>query len=147
MNKKLLALCVALAVAVLFPACGKNVLKTEPVTGTITLDGAPLANCVVYFTPSGEGSQGVGRTDDKGVYTLQTAQGAAGAGTTPGSYKVHFTCEEVVSPEELDAEGNTIKEEVVKSVLPAKYNNDDTSGFTAEVVKGKNTIDFALESK
>ena len=147
MNKKLLALCVALAVAVLFPACGKNVLKTEPVTGTITLDGAPLANCVVYFTPNGEGSQGVGRTDDKGVYTLQTAQGAAGAGTTPGSYKVHFTCEEIVSPEELDAEGNTIKEEVVKSVLPAKYNSAETSGFTADVVKGKNTIDFALESK
>lgn len=147
MNKKLLALCVALAVAVLFPACGKSVLKTEPVTGTITLDGAPLANCIVYFTPTGEGAQGVGRTDAQGVYKLQTAQGAADAGTTPGSYKVHFTCDEIVSPEETDAEGNTIKEEVVKSVIPAKYNNAETSGCTAEVVKGKNTIDFALESK
>ena len=48
--RKSFALTLALVCAVtLLVGCGKKVVKTEGVTGTITLDGAPLADCNVYF--------------------------------------------------------------------------------------------------
>lgn len=147
MNKNLLLFAALVACTLVFASCGKSVLKTEAVEGTVTLDGAPLANCTVYFTAQGEGNSGVGRTGADGKYKLQTVQGAADAGTTPGNYTVHFSCIEVVSPEETNAEGETIKEEVTKSAIPAKYNDPKTSGFTASVQKGANTFDFDLTSK
>lgn len=32
-----------------------------------------------------------------------------------------------------------------RSVIPAKYNDEKTSGFEATVVKGENTFDFDLQ--
>ena len=147
MNRKLLLFASLVVCSLLFTACGKDVLKTEKVEGTVTLDGAPLADCTVFFTAQGEGTNGVGRTDSQGKYKLQTVQGAADAGTTPGTYAVHFNCQVVVTPEETDSEGNVTKEEVTKSAIPAKYNDAKTSGFTATVQKGANTFDFDLTSK
>lgn len=148
MNKKMMLVVAALSFMLVLPACGgKKAMKTESVTGKVTLDGAPLAQATVYFSPVADGASAVGITNDAGEYKLQTAQGAADAGTTPGSYKVFFTHETVVSPEQKNADGEVTKEEVTKSDIPAKYNSPDTSGFTADVVKGKNTFDFDLSSK
>ncbi len=148
MNNKLTLLVVLLALTMVLPACGgKKVQKTEGVTGKVTRDGSPREKCTVYFVPDGEGSQAVGMTDASGVYKLQTVLGAADAGTTPGSYKVFFSHEVEVTPEVKNAEGEVEKEAVMKSDLPAKYTKADTSGFTAQVVKGSNTFDFDLTSK
>ncbi|MBR0226449.1 MAG: hypothetical protein IJL92_10365 [Thermoguttaceae bacterium] len=147
MNKKFMLLIAVLAILVVVPACGKKVMKTEAVSGKVTLDGAPLAQCYVYFVPDGEGDSGVAITNDAGEYKLQTLKGAADAGTTPGNYKVYFTHDVVVSPAETNADGETVKDEVTKNDLPAKYLKPETSGFTAQVVKGKNTFDFDLSSK
>ena len=137
----------ALAVAMLLPACGKNVKKTEGVSGKVTLDGQPLANCNVFFSPEGQGDQAVGRTNEAGEYKAQTMQGAADAGTTPGTYKVFFSCLEVVTPEVTNDEGETIKEEVSKEVIPNKYRSAKTTEYTVEVKKGANVFDFDLTSK
>lgn len=148
MNNKLTLLVAILALAMVLPACGgKKVQKTEGVTGKVTLDGAPLAKCTVYFVPEGEGTQAVGTTDDAGVYTLQTVLGAAGAGTTPGAYKVFFKHEVEVTPEVKNADGEVEKEAVMKVDLPAKYLKAETSGCTAQVAKGKNEFNFDLTSK
>lgn len=149
MNKLLTLMVAALSCALLLPGCGgKKTLKTEGVTGTVTLDGTPLAQCFVYFVPDGtDGNQAVGVTNDAGQYALQTSQGAAGAGTTPGNYKVFFSHEVVVQPAETNSDNEVVKEEVTKSDLPEKYLKAETSGFTANVVKGDNTFDFALTSK
>ncbi len=73
----LLAWVVALAVG-----CGRGA-GTAPVHGKITLNGEPLANASVTFTPSTTGIDAPasnGRTDTSGNYTLEvTATGDAGA--------------------------------------------------------------------
>ncbi|MDO5309588.1 MAG: hypothetical protein Q4G03_08890 [Planctomycetia bacterium] len=148
MKQVSLALALLLCCAACMVGCGKSTIKTEGVTGKITLDGQPLANCnVIFKATDSTGSTAGGLTDETGVYKLQTVLGKADAGTTPGEYQVFFTCDEVVQPEEVDDDGNILKEEIVKSAIPKKYNSPETSGFTATVVKGSNTFDFDLVSK
>ncbi len=151
MKNKFFLLVAAAAVLTLVPACGPRPIKTEGVTGVVTLDGAPLANATVTFVPT-EGSTGVaaaGVTNEKGEYKLQTLLGAADAGTTPGKYAVSFSCYDEVETGETrtdeDGEEVPITEEV--NVLPTKYNDAATSGFEADVVDGKNTFNFDLTSE
>ena len=154
MNKTFVFSALVLVCALMLPACGsKNNLKIEKVSGVVTLDGQPLADALVYFTPVGDGDPAFGQTDAQGVYQLQTASGSIG-GTTVGNYKIHFQHEIVIKPEEVVTKINEDGEEVevieegeTENDLPAKYGDPETSGFTAEVVKGKNTFDFNLESE
>ena len=59
-----------------------------PVRGRITLDGRPVKEVVVTFTPLGDtrGSGSVGSTDADGRFTLTDVRGSAGAYV--GDYKV-----------------------------------------------------------
>jgi len=143
-------LCFALlALLIAVPACGKKTLKTENVTGVVTLDGSPLKDCTVTFVPA-EGSSGVqsyGKTNASGEYKLQTMQGAADAGTTPGEYKVSFKCFETIETgTTTDDDGVEVPETESRSLLPEKYEDSKTSGFSASVVKGSNTFNFDLTS-
>ena len=119
--------------------CSDGKLKTEPVSGTITYKGAPLADATVGFTPkvAGEGNGGFARTNEKGFYQLQTTLGRADAGTTPGEYYVTVLKVELVGT----------KEDEMKSVpvIPEKYSSKTKSGLTATVTKGKNEFNFDLE--
>ncbi|MBQ7030648.1 MAG: hypothetical protein IJN32_10425 [Thermoguttaceae bacterium] len=134
------ALClVALAMLAVLPACSKAI-KTEGVTGVITYNGEPLADAT--------GSQSYGKTNEKGEYKLQTLLGAADAGTTPGEYKVTVDCIETVETGNMIEENGEEKEETIaKSLIPEKYNNAETSGLTATVAPGDNTINFDLSDE
>jgi len=108
------------------------------VTGTVTLDGKPLPNATVEFTPTGGegGRPAVAVTDDDGEYELEYTPGNYGA--TPGSYQVVITTATTTT----DAEGNDVD---VPEKLPAKYNAN--TELKAEVKAGSNKFDFALDSK
>ncbi len=143
------ALClVALSMLAVLPACSKAI-KTEGVTGVITYNGEPLANATVKFIPTdATGSQSYGKTNEKGEYKLQTLLGAADAGTTPGEYKVTVDCITTVETGNMIEENGEEKEETVaESLIPAKYNNAETSGLTATVAPGDNTINFDLSDE
>ncbi len=143
------ALClVALAMLAVLPACSKAI-KTEGVTGVITYNGEPLADATVKFIPTdATGSQSYGKTNEKGEYKLQTLLGAADAGTTPGEYKVTVDCIETVETGNMIEENGEEKPETVaESLIPAKYNNAETSGLTATVKPGDNTINFDLSDE
>jgi len=143
------ALClVALAMLAVLPACSKAI-KTEGVTGVITYNGEPLADATVKFIPTdATGSQSYGKTNEKGEYKLQTLLGAADAGTTPGEYKVTVDCIETVETGNMIEENGEEKPETVaESLIPAKYNNAETSGLTATVAPGDNTINFDLSDE
>jgi hypothetical protein len=120
-------------VLVIVSGCGGS--KYSPVSGTVTLDGQPLANVVVSFQPisaelnSGPGS--TGRTNDKGEYTLEVVGG--GNGAVDGWHKV--TIRPVV-------EGNPAG---AKLIIPAKYNSKSELKF--EVKSGGNTANFDLKLK
>lgn len=150
MRVKTLALVLACAVTAL-AGCGSGKLDTESVVGTVTLDGAPLAEAMVNFSPveAGKGSPSYGKTDEAGRYKLQTMLGEADAGTTPGEYVV--TVSKSVLKETgktyTTSEGETKPEMTSEELLPEKYTNAKTSPLKATVVEGANELNFELSSQ
>lgn len=150
--KELHLFVIILCLPMLFAGCSGK-LRTEPVTGTVTLDGTPLEGATVSFSPvdATTGHSSIGRTDANGVYKLQTRLGDPDAGTTPGEYLVAISKDVVEGTGKRYAataqnpEGSEIMKSVLKS--PKKYIDAKTSGLTATVVKGKNVFDFDLKSE
>lgn len=97
------------------------------VTGTVTLDGKPLSGVIITFSPE-VGRPGSATTDSEGKYDLIYRYGVAG--TKIGKNTVSFAW-----PTGAEATAS----------IPEKYGAK--SDLTADVKAGKNTFDFALESK
>ncbi len=138
------------AMLFLIVGCGKSVLKTDLVRGTITLNGRPLAEASVAFSPAtpGAGNPAYARTDANGVYELQTNLGAPGAGTTPGEYIVTVSKAIMVptGKTSIQPDGTKSEEKEPKNLLPEKYGDKNKSEFRATVVSGKeNVFNFDLE--
>lgn len=115
--------------------CGHNE-DLGTVTGTVTLDGEPLADAFIEFIPtSGEGSPSYGRTDANGKYELKFSRSESGAWLGPNT--VRITTEDV---EDVNGEEQFIPEKV-----PTQYNVNST--LTADVESGSNTFDFELDSE
>jgi len=120
--------------------CGEGAVDDQPdmgqVTGTITMDGSPLADAQVTFRPE-KGRAASGRTDSSGKYELIYVGETKGAKI--GSNKVSITTPQQESPEE----GEETKKP--KEKIPAQYNSKTT--LTADVKAGENVFDFELKSK
>jgi hypothetical protein len=120
--------------------CGSDLAS---VTGTVTLDGKPLAcnekKCgTVQFSPEGgHGRAASGALDENGKYHLSSG---SQAGVLPGKYSVSIWAQEII-PNKIPggAPGGRL-------VTPEKYGDIKKSGFTADVVRGSNTFDYALSS-
>lgn len=117
------------------------------VTGRITLDGAPLSNIAVVFSPD-NGRPARGKTDSDGHYELTYI------GNTPGCKVGHNRVEIAPNEEgEEDAEDADDTENVGaakplksgKPTIPARYNIK--SELEADVQPGENTFDFQLDGK
>lgn len=136
--------------------CTSSGPDVSHVEGVVTLDGTPLPGAIVNFTPT-EGSTGrpaTGRTDDAGVYKLTDMQSEEfGSGAAAGEY--HVTVVKVASGSDQQDEAASEEEEfdpnktyAMKSEIPVKYNQPDTSGLTATVREGENlNVNFELTSK
>jgi len=135
---------ITLLTTVALVGCGGSKLATIKVSGTVTLDGAPLADASVNFVPKteGQGHAAYGKTDAEGRYQLQTLQGDPDAGTTPGEYLVTISKREAVVSDESGRSPPP-----VKSLIPTRYNKPETSELTATVAKGSTVFDFPLVSK
>jgi len=102
------------------------------VTGTVTMDGAPLPNVTVTFT-SEKGQASFGTTDGEGKYELTFKGDAKGAEV--GGHKVT-----IETPLEAPPEPG------YKDPIPSIYNTK--SALTAVVKEGENPpINFDLKSK
>jgi hypothetical protein len=130
-------LCAALLIVGLAAGgCGPNragVPPLAPVTGTVTLDGRPLPGVGVVFT-AGSGQSSFGKTDAEGRYELRFVRGLKGA---------------VIGPSRVWFDGKSGLERPpgpnFKDPIPSKYGPD--GDLRAEVVAGRNVIDFDLESR
>lgn len=100
------------------------------VTGTVKLDGAPLAGATVEFRPTPAGRPSTGVTDESGKYSLVYAYGKNGAKI--GQHTVLITTTNITKPE-------------LKEKLPEIYHSKTT--LTANVQAGKNEINYDLKSK
>ena len=116
---------------VLIVGCGRS--DTASVSGTITMEGHPLADAQVNFQPTGPelnpGPGSFGRTNEKGEYTLGLVGG--GSGAIVGWHKV------TVRPMgKFDTKIQKMVTYVIKSGEP-KF----------EVKPGSNTANFDVANK
>jgi hypothetical protein len=121
---------------------GGDDLPREAISGTVTLDGQPLADGVIQFTPAGGSGQVSGGTQIQGgKYSIAREQGLV-----PGSYNVAInaaTKSERTKPAQVGA-GRAA--ELPKELIPAKYNS--ATELKAEVKKGgPHDFSFTLQSK
>jgi len=138
-------------VLVLFTGCsGAPDLNLVLVEGTVTLDGKPLANKGLMFTPeSGNGISAGGNTDGSGKYKLlATVQGATSdqVGVPPGRYKV--TVYEPLIPIEGETGDANFEPMIIpgesRSEVPKKYQTVETTDLVKEVPAGGGTINVEL---
>jgi hypothetical protein len=118
--------------------CGSNMAS---VSGAVTLDGKPLAGnerlrgTVQFMPEDGHGTTAVGYLDENGHYVLSSG---SRAGVLPGKYLVTVSATEIIPPKiPGEAPGGRL-------VTPSRYADVKNSGFTAEVVHGRNTFDYDL---
>jgi hypothetical protein len=140
--------CLFFTVTTMTVGCNEKIsLKTDAVSGVITMDGSPLAGAIVTFSPTeNTGHVASGVTDAGGKYVLQTLLGDPDAGTTPGNYIVSVSKKENVptGKQEMSAsEGKMVEIMESKERVPAKFTGKKTSPLKAAVVSGEaNSFDF-----
>lgn len=102
--------------------------KLVRVTGIVTLNGQPLTSSRVRFVPDGpqQGRTATGDLDQSGNFKLSTFE--PDDGILPGAYKVDVN--KITSTDESDSPEDREKQLTVKSTIPAKYGNLETSGLT-----------------
>lgn len=139
-----------LCVAALTAGCGDSEYPLAPVSGVVTLDGAPLAGGVVNFQPTSSDSLPPGpgstsRTDDQGRFSLKTVDGDAGAVVATHRVRIYSAgggTKDLAPGKDMDV---VASKRLVERV-PPRYNYDTT--LEIEVPKtGLSTADFALTTK
>lgn len=139
-----------------FIGCGKKTTELKldlvPMSGTVTLDGIPVADANVILVYTGtppESFVGSGAVSDaQGHYEVQTM---GKKGTVAGTYQVTVS-------KQVSANGTALKPEEgidieqlrmaggVKETMPGKYTNPATTDLKVTVEKGK-TDGYNLELK
>jgi len=102
-----------------------------PVSGTVTLDGQPLAGATISFQPAGGTAIGPSSgavTDSSGKYELKTSEAESRPGAVVGSHQVQVTGLQ----DTRDASDDTVKP-MAKDPVPPRYRDP---GLTFEVPAG-----------
>jgi len=123
---------------------GGSKLVVYPVSGAVTLNGAPVADAVVSFSPKTpvEGFAGAQtQADAQGHFdvVMTSVDGTAGQrGLPPGDYQVTVI--------KMQAAGGAASlTSPPKNVLPAKYATPEATPLTATVTAdGENIVDLTL---
>src|SRR5262245_38496945 len=113
--------------------CGKAIMNVAPVTGTVTLDGAPLKAASVSFQPKDGGRPSFGVTNEQGKYVLEYSLNELGA-------KVG-ACTVRITTLAASDDGST---KHAKELVPKRYFREP---IEVQVEPKKNVIDIALTSK
>ena len=139
---------VCLLLCCLFVGCrgGSSFPDPVPVTGTITLNGAPLEGAIVSFFTEGVSRLAGGLTDAEGKYSVDAYPGNATVLVTKitGGGEA---AELEIDPENPEAGISNTETDVVAEAtneVPAKYSNRENSPLKAEI-KAEGTNDFPFD--
>jgi hypothetical protein len=142
MHPRLLLLGLAVLLAL---GCGGS-KKIVPVSGKVTVDGKPMADLTVTFSPEAEpgsiegGISSTGKTNADGEYTLTTSDGRKGAQV--GKHRVSIV---LLAADPGDGDHRP-RPGSLKNKIPPKY-NDQTILKCDVPAGGKNDADFPLTNK
>lgn len=146
-NRWLFSLLTALVLTFAFCGCSPSEFDLVPVSGLVTLDGEPVANARVIFSPQRTGEAALvagpssdGMTDDSGRYDLLTSvEGHKGA--VVGAHTV--TISTFVGKSDRATETHTV---VQKELIPTRY--QEPGALTIDVPSGgTESADFELTKK
>lgn len=117
---------------------GRPTEKTYPVSGTVTLDGQPLAEGEIYFKDTTKGDVAFGQIKD-GKFAFQAPAG-------PKKVEIYAYKMEL-DPVAKEMYGDQAQPTKV-NYIPAKFNTDSTLTATVEASTepGKNTFEFKITS-
>ena len=107
-----------------------------PVVGQVKIDGQPVVNAVIAFEDPATGFAAMGKIETDGKYVLRSQYGN---GIPPGEYRVT-----VSPPPSRDDQDREIPPVPGATKIPPKFQQGATSGMTANVEDGENTLDFDL---
>jgi hypothetical protein len=157
--KTQLCLAIAFLLAALAAGCSRSTRPpTYPVSGTVTMKGQPLEGATVVFVPSAGAAHepATGITDAAGKFKLSTF--IADDGAQDGDYRIKVSKFNIKKPTKEELEryisleeeqkmqfGEDVPTPPARNILPPKYANESTSGFTFSVKKEKNTVELKLE--
>ncbi len=130
-NSKQLNACALILGLVLLGGCSRGP-STNSVTGTVTMDNAPLSGASVIFTSPTIAQAALGTTDAQGKFAVAYMNKL---GAPAANYTVS-----------ISKQVTSVDEGTTREVVPARYNLKTT--LTANVVKGeKNDFTFKLTSE
>lgn len=113
--------------------CSSGNIDVAPVSGTVTLDGAPLRTASVTFQPKDGGRPSFGVTNEQGRYVLEYSLQQLGAKV--GACTVRISTE---------SHGDGTGAKSSKELVPKRYFREP---IEVQVKAKPNTIDIALTSK
>ncbi len=122
-------------------------------TGTVTLDGQPLAEAVVLFRPT-EGRPGYARVKDGAIVDAYTFGDNDGIVVGDHRLAVHISKKDTpltaLSPEDGLGRGGYMGAPKSRGksqpVIPRKFQNPSSSGLTFTVEEGTNELNLSLSS-
>jgi hypothetical protein len=128
-----------LAIVAIAGGCQGRSLESD-VSGTVTLDGGKIGPGTIVFAPvSSGGKPATGSIESDGSYELKTSRAS---GLAAGSYKVAVSIHQM--PQNVKR-GD--RPPLGKSLIPDKYEDQNTSGLQYDVAPGSNTINIELVSR
>lgn len=136
------------ALLVFIPAVGVGLsgctggVDLGEVSGTVTLDGAPLAQAQVYFLPAAGGRPAMATTDAEGNYKLFFDNFKYGA--LVGRHEVKISTFYPPSAN-FDEDDKLVRTPERPERLPKRYH--EQTELSAEIKSGKNVCNFDLKSK
>jgi hypothetical protein len=124
--------------------CGGDNLGRVSVEGSVSVDGAPLADGSLSLIPAaGTTGPSAGATIENGAYFID-----ADKGPVPGTYRVEIKAMRKTGRKIVDEHQpppNNLLDEM-EQFIPPQYNANST--LSVEVKAGKNRdVDFALNTK
>jgi hypothetical protein len=124
----------------LLSGCSRSAGR-QSLEGTVTLDGAPLADGSIVFMPQlGTKSPTCGGTIARGRFSISPAGGAA-----CGTFRVEITAVRNTGKRVMNPKEGKLVDEILQ-YIPARYNQH--SELTATVTEqGPNRFEFTLKSR
>jgi hypothetical protein len=106
-----------------------------PLSGTVTINGAPMDLGMITFVPEDPSQTSVGGKVSDGKFSLDATRGPY-----PGKYRVQIHWAKKTGRKVPNGDGG-MQDETAEG-LPAKFNQD--TELTATITSGSNKVDFNL---